>query len=113
MSSSDSGTPLILVSNRGPVTFGPDGEIRRGTGGLVTALIGLASHREVTWIASAMTEEDVAAADERSEDELDLLPLPVHHRLDVRQEPVGDGDRAREAVGLRQRSRSRRLHPPS
>jgi trehalose 6-phosphate synthase len=58
--------PLVLVSNRGPVTFGPDGEIKRGTGGLVTALIGLASHREVTWIASAMTDEDVTAA-ERNE----------------------------------------------
>ncbi|HLH65231.1 MAG TPA: trehalose-6-phosphate synthase [Solirubrobacteraceae bacterium] len=55
-------TPLVLVSNRGPVTFGPGGEIRRGTGGLVTALIGLASHRPVTWVASAMTEEDAAAA---------------------------------------------------
>jgi trehalose 6-phosphate synthase len=54
----------VLVSNRGPVTFGPDGEIKRGTGGLVTALIGLATHREVTWVASAMTEEDVAVAEE-------------------------------------------------
>jgi trehalose 6-phosphate synthase len=61
---SSAGAPLVLVSNRGPVTFGPDGEIRRGTGGLVTALIGLASHRDVTWIASAMTDEDVAAAEE-------------------------------------------------
>ncbi len=59
-----SDAPLVLVSNRGPVTFQPDGEIRRGTGGLVTALIGLASHREVTWVASAMTDEDVAAAEE-------------------------------------------------
>jgi trehalose 6-phosphate synthase len=56
--------PLVLVSNRGPVTFQPGGEIRRGTGGLVTALIGLASHREVTWIASAMTDEDVEIAEE-------------------------------------------------
>jgi trehalose 6-phosphate synthase len=56
--------PVILVSNRGPVTFEPNGEVRRGTGGLVTALTGLASHREVTWIASAMTPEDVAQADE-------------------------------------------------
>src|SRR6201997_5274987 len=55
---------LVLVSNRGPVTFGPDGSVRRGTGGLVTALIGLATHREVTWIASAMTDEDVAATEE-------------------------------------------------
>jgi trehalose 6-phosphate synthase len=55
--------PLVLVSNRGPVTFQPDGEIKRGTGGLVTALIGLATHRDVTWIASAMTDEDVAEAE--------------------------------------------------
>ncbi|MGC9220230.1 MAG: alpha,alpha-trehalose-phosphate synthase (UDP-forming) [Solirubrobacteraceae bacterium] len=51
---------LILVSNRGPVTFQPDGEARRGTGGLVTALMGLARHRKVTWIASAMSEGDLA-----------------------------------------------------
>ena len=57
-------SPLVLVSNRGPVTFGPGLQIRRGTGGLVTALIGLASYRDVTWIASAMTDEDVAAADQ-------------------------------------------------
>jgi trehalose 6-phosphate synthase len=53
-------SPLVLVSNRGPVTFEPGGQVRRGTGGLVTALIGLASYRDVTWIASAMTDEDVA-----------------------------------------------------
>ena len=58
-----SDTPLVLVSNRGPVTFQAGGEIKRGTGGLVTALIGLASHRPVTWVASAMTDEDVAAAE--------------------------------------------------
>ena len=56
-------SPLILVSNRGPVTFGPGGTVKRGTGGLVTALIGLATHRDVTWIASAMTSEDVAMAE--------------------------------------------------
>jgi trehalose 6-phosphate synthase len=55
--------PLVLVSNRGPVTFQPGGEVKRGTGGLVTALIGLASHRDVTWIASAMTDEDVAMSE--------------------------------------------------
>src|ERR1700712_3908133 len=59
-------TPLVLVSNRGPVTFQEGGEIKRGTGGLVTALIGLASHRPVTWVASAMTDEDVAEADPNS-----------------------------------------------
>jgi trehalose 6-phosphate synthase len=65
--------PLVLVSNRGPVTFEEDGEVRRGTGGLVTALTGLASHRDVTWIASAMTDEDVAVAERN-----DGRPFPVH-----------------------------------
>jgi trehalose 6-phosphate synthase len=55
-------SPLVLVSNRGPVTFQPGGEVKRGTGGLVTALIGLASYRDATWVASAMTDEDVEMA---------------------------------------------------
>src|SRR5829696_6537353 len=56
--------PLVLVSNRGPVTFGPGGEVKRGTGGLVTALTGLASHREAVWIASAMTDDDIEKSEE-------------------------------------------------
>src|SRR5437868_6761481 len=51
--------PLVLVSNRGPVTYQDDGSAKRGTGGLVTALTGLASHRDAIWIASAMTDADV------------------------------------------------------
>jgi trehalose 6-phosphate synthase len=50
--------PLVLVSNRGPVTFQAGGEVQRGSGGLVTALTGLASHRDAVWIASAMNEHD-------------------------------------------------------
>jgi trehalose 6-phosphate synthase len=50
--------PLVLVSNRGPVTFQAGGEVQRGSGGLVTALTGLASHRDAVWIASAMNEYD-------------------------------------------------------
>jgi trehalose 6-phosphate synthase len=70
---------LIVVSNRGPVTYARvDGErvARRGGGGLVTALRSLVSHHDVTWIASAMSDEDRARAreaggaaiDERSRD---------------------------------------------
>jgi trehalose 6-phosphate synthase len=59
---------LIVVSNRGPVTFGrgPGGErtARRGGGGLVTALRSLVSHHDVTWIASAISAEDRAVAQE-------------------------------------------------
>ena len=42
---SNESAPLVLVSNRGPVTFQEDGSVKRGTGGLVTALTGLASTR--------------------------------------------------------------------
>jgi trehalose 6-phosphate synthase len=55
---------LVLVSNRGPVSFQDDGGIKRGGGGLVTALIGLASHRDAVWIASAMTDGDAEVARE-------------------------------------------------
>jgi trehalose 6-phosphate synthase len=63
------GSPLIIVSNRGPAQFerDEDGErtVRRGGGGLVTALSGLVSHRDALWIASAMTEEDVVVSEEK------------------------------------------------
>jgi trehalose 6-phosphate synthase len=53
---------LIIVANRGPVTFqqSEDGtlQFQRGGGGLVTALLGLCRHAEATWIACARTEED-------------------------------------------------------
>jgi trehalose 6-phosphate synthase len=53
---------LILASNRGPVTLRHNerGEIdyQRGSGGLVTALIGVLQHAEARWIACAQTEED-------------------------------------------------------
>jgi trehalose 6-phosphate synthase len=58
----DSRGPLVLVSNRGPVTYEDDGGVKRGTGGLVTALTGLASHRDAVWIASALTEGDAGKA---------------------------------------------------
>jgi trehalose 6-phosphate synthase len=61
-------SPLIIVSNRGPLQFERDerGErtLRRGGGGLVTALSGLVSHRDALWIASAMTDEDVTVSQE-------------------------------------------------
>jgi trehalose 6-phosphate synthase len=82
--------PLVLVSNRGPVTFGPGGEIKRGTGGLVTALIGLASHREVTWVASAMTDEDVEAA-ERHEGKPFAVEAPEGDEYMVKM-VASDGD---------------------
>jgi trehalose 6-phosphate synthase len=57
---------LLVVSNRAPVSYQRDAGgarvARRGGGGVVTALGGLLAHHDVTWVASAMTEEDKAVA---------------------------------------------------
>jgi trehalose 6-phosphate synthase len=57
---------LIVVSNRGPVAYARDADgslvARRGGGGLVTALRSRVSRHDVTWIASAMTDDDRAVA---------------------------------------------------
>jgi trehalose 6-phosphate synthase len=66
---------LIVVSNRGPVSFARDADgkriVRRGGGGLVTALRSLVSHHDVVWIASAMTDEDRLAAHEARGEPID------------------------------------------
>jgi trehalose 6-phosphate synthase len=66
---------LLVASNRGPLKYSraPDGSLQasRGGGGLVTALAGLASTHEVTWIASALGEEDREVAGRGSFAELD------------------------------------------
>lgn len=58
--------PVVVASNRGPVTFErtPDGgqTQRRGVGGLVTAVSGALRGREGIWIASAVSDEDRAIA---------------------------------------------------
>jgi trehalose 6-phosphate synthase len=67
---------LVIVSNRGPAQFERDADgqrvVRRGGGGLVTALTGLVSHRKALWVASAMTDEDVAVAVEAQGDAVEV-----------------------------------------
>ncbi len=77
-----SDAPLLLVSNRGPVTFQDDGSMQRGTGGLVTALTGLASHRDAIWIASALTDQDVEVSQERGGRPFEVeTPEGGHYRI--------------------------------
>jgi len=60
--------PVIIASNRAPVQFKRERgrrQARRGAGGLVTALVGLASQLDdAVWICAASTEEDIAVANE-------------------------------------------------
>jgi trehalose 6-phosphate synthase len=66
---------LIIVANRGPVAYGRSdrGEriTKRGGGGLVTALRSLVTQHDVTWIGSAMSDEDRAVAAEHGGDAFD------------------------------------------
>ena len=87
---------LIIVSNRGPVTYTRDEHgrsARRGGGGLVTALAPLVSRHEVTWVANAMTDEDRAVAAEAAGafDETGRGGAPYRFRLVVHD--PGDFDR--------------------
>jgi trehalose 6-phosphate synthase len=60
---------LLVVVNRAPVTYERDKDgqrvARRGGGGVVTALGGLLAHHDVTWVASAMSDEDRVVASEQ------------------------------------------------
>jgi trehalose 6-phosphate synthase len=61
---------LIIVANRGPMSYARDASgtrvVKRGGGGLVTALRGLVSQHDVTWIGSAISDEDHVVASENN-----------------------------------------------
>lgn len=64
--------PIVIVSNRGPVTFSRDESgartYSRGAGGLVTALNAVSRRQgEAVWIASATSDEDARVARESRE----------------------------------------------
>jgi trehalose 6-phosphate synthase len=75
--------PVVLVSNRGPVSYGLDGTPKRGTGGLVTALMGLASHRNSVWVASALGEGDAKIAREAGDEPI-AIEAPTGGEFAVR-----------------------------
>ncbi|HEX9043883.1 MAG TPA: trehalose-6-phosphate synthase, partial [Candidatus Limnocylindrales bacterium] len=79
------GSRLFVVSNRGPLSIVPDEEspdrlsARRGSGGLVTALGGIAAHLPVTWVAAALDDGDrVAARSRGSLERIVRAALPGH-----------------------------------
>ncbi|MGZ6839255.1 MAG: alpha,alpha-trehalose-phosphate synthase (UDP-forming) [Frankiaceae bacterium] len=83
--------PLILLSHRGPVTFGrnADGErvVSKGSGGLVTALLGLAQYLgDAVWICAAATEEDAAVAREAKRHPVRVITTPMPHVADEGEE---------------------------
>ncbi|HEX5497729.1 MAG TPA: trehalose-6-phosphate synthase, partial [Thermomicrobiales bacterium] len=79
--------PLIVASNRGPVTFAleDDGTFRarKGSGGVVTAVSSIAREHQPIWIAAAMTDGDRARAEvaRRQGDHLIEYGRPPEFRL--------------------------------
>jgi len=75
---------LIVAANRGPVSFstGVAGEpvVKRGMGGLVSALNELFRRRRGTWVAAAQSDEERRLAAEGRAVEVDLEGVPYSVR---------------------------------
>jgi trehalose 6-phosphate synthase len=80
-----SGAPLIVASNRGPVTFerGQDGELQahRGSGGLVTALLGALQDARGLWVAAAMSEGDREMVARSAGGQVDMQTFGASYRV--------------------------------
>ncbi|GAA2156558.1 alpha,alpha-trehalose-phosphate synthase (UDP-forming) [Actinomadura napierensis] len=67
---------VVVASNRGPVSFSlsDDGGLtmRRGGGGLVSGLAGVASKQDVLWVCSSLGEADRTAARRAPDGRIDL-----------------------------------------
>ena len=81
---------LVVVSNRGPLSFTPDRSGRlvghQGAGGLVSSLGPLVASTGATWVAAAISEGDRAAAASGLVDDcgyrlLLLAPDPARYRM--------------------------------
>jgi trehalose 6-phosphate synthase len=80
-----SGTPLIVASNRGPVTFerDEDGTLtpRRGSGGLVTALVGAMQDAAGLWVAAAMSDGDREMVAGSADGRIDMTAFGSAYRV--------------------------------
>jgi trehalose 6-phosphate synthase len=90
-------TQVLVASNRGPVSFSlaDDGALsmRRGGGGLVSALAGLTD--EILWVCATLSDADRAAARGVPDGRLDVDGLGAVRMLDI---PAGTFHRAYNAI---------------
>ena len=82
-------SPVVVVSNRGPITYerAADGQRRqrRGVGGLVTAVTGALRDREGIWLANAISDEDRIVASEGS-----AIDAGAHLQVRMIDVPAGE-----------------------
>ncbi len=66
MGEAHAGGPVLIASNRGPVSFtrGDDGRlsVKRGGGGMVSGLSAVADEANMLWVCAALSDADRAAA---------------------------------------------------
>ena len=89
--------PVLIASNRGPVSFtrGDDGRLsaKRGGGGMVSGLSAVADEADMLWVCAALSDDDRAAARLAPDGLLDPadagagaavrmldIPQPIFHR---------------------------------
>ena len=79
--------PVVLLSHRGPASFRRTASgltVKRGAGGLVTALMGLAEHLdEAVWVCAAATEADAAVAAEHEGHPVEIAFDPEPQLVDA------------------------------
>ena len=103
--------PVVLLSHRGPVSFGRDpvsGErtASRGAGGLVTALSGLAGHLEdAVWVCVASGAPDGEVAHEAGD-------APLRLALDGEPRILGEGESTDREVAVRLVDVPAEVHEP-
>lgn len=85
---------LLLASNRGPVSFSDDGTVRRGGGGLVSALAGSTGDADALWVCAALTDADRRAARQHP----DRLPVDAAGAVRMLDHDPVVFDRAYNAV---------------
>jgi trehalose 6-phosphate synthase len=78
--------PVVLLSHRGPATFRRTRSgltLKRGAGGLVTALMGLAEHLDdAVWVCAAASPADVLIAFEHEGHSVEIGLSPELHVVD-------------------------------
>jgi trehalose 6-phosphate synthase len=103
--------PVVLLSHRGPVSFGRDpasGErtASRGAGGLVTALSGLAGHlQDAVWVCVAAGAADGEVAAEAGD-------APLRLALDGEPRILDDGETTDREVAVRLVDVPAEVHEP-
>ena len=93
MGEAQAGGPVLIASNRGPVSFtrGDDGRLsaKRGGGGMVSGLSAVADESDMLWVCAALSDADRAAAKAAPDGLLDPELAGAGHAvqmLDIPQE---------------------------